>query len=84
MRRSLRRPSSKTMGERIENARENKNYSRKYMAETLKISQSMWSQVEKDIRQPSLENFKKICRTLEVSADYLLGFKEEKSIKEDK
>ncbi|KMK95300.1 helix-turn-helix domain-containing protein [Rossellomorea marisflavi] len=72
------------MGERIENARDTKGYSQKYMAETLNVSASMWSQLEKGNKQPSLENFKKICRTLEVSADYLLGFKEEMNIKEEK
>lgn len=62
-----------SLGMRIEKARCTREYSQKYMAKTIGVSTSTWSQYESNNREPKLTNFRKIVETLNVSADWLLG-----------
>ena len=54
-----------------------KGYSQRYMAEKLQIPQSTYKGYElvgeKNGREPLIDMIRKICRLLEISADYLLG-----------
>nr|WP_263323548.1 helix-turn-helix transcriptional regulator [Neobacillus sp. Marseille-Q6967] len=80
MRKIPNKRKGKTLGERIRDEREDKDWSQQYFASEIGISPSMLSQIEADKREPSLFYFKRIVKKLNVSADYLLGYKDEKNI----
>ncbi|MED4409035.1 helix-turn-helix domain-containing protein [Bacillus licheniformis] len=72
------------LGNRIQNAREARRLLPSQIAEKVGVTRSTWSLYESENRTPSLDTFKRIAETLNVSADYLLGLKEEMtSIKEE-
>ncbi|SDE62133.1 helix-turn-helix domain-containing protein [Riemerella columbipharyngis] len=56
-----------TLGEKLRQARINKNYSQEYMAEVLEISQKTYSNFENDKTSPNFSQIEKISTTLEVS-----------------
>lgn len=65
------------LGNRIQNAREARGWLvPSKLAEKVGVTKSTWSLYESENRTPSLETFKVIAETLNVSADYLLGLKE--------
>ncbi|WP_017795734.1 helix-turn-helix domain-containing protein [Oceanobacillus kimchii] len=73
------------LGNRIQNARETRGLSSSNIAKKVGVTKSTWSLYESENRVPSLETFKRISETLNVSADYLLGFEDNlKSLKEEK
>ena len=74
-----------SLGLRIQMARRERDFSQKYMCAILKVSPPTWSQYESDNKIPSLTKFRKIAETLDVSADWLLGFTDdEPRLKGDK
>ncbi|KAF1342940.1 helix-turn-helix transcriptional regulator [Bacillus subtilis] len=65
------------LGNRIQNAREARGLKPSQVADKVKVTRSTYSLYESENRTPSLETFIRIAETLNVSADYLLGLKEE-------
>lgn len=65
------------LGDRIQNAREKKGLNSKQAAELCNVSASAWSLYESNKRTPPSDVLKHIAEKLEVSADYLLGLKNE-------
>lgn len=65
------------LGNRIQNARETRGFRLVEIASKVGVTKGTWSLYESENRVPSLETLKRIAETLNVSADYLLGLKEE-------
>jgi len=66
-----------TLGEKIQELRLDKGLKQKDLAKVLNVTISTISHYELDIHSPELEIFKKIAIYFNVSADYLLGTKNE-------
>ena len=49
----------------------------KEVAEVVQLTRNAIANYEANIREPSLETLKEFCVFFEVSADYLLGLKED-------
>ena len=65
---------SKWFGERLKKARaDHVGLTQTELSTLAGISQHQISNFENSRRMPTLENFKKLCITLDVNADYLLG-----------
>ena len=63
--------------ERLKNARTSKGLTQKSVAEYLGVQLNAYQHYEYGIRKPTFEGIIKLCRLLDVSADYLLGLKDE-------
>lgn len=61
-----------TIGDRIRDARKNKNWTQEQLAEKLDVTLVYISEIERGLKLPSMPLFIKIIETLDVSADYLL------------
>lgn len=66
--------------ERIQLIRDSKNITQKQMAEFLGIKQQQYARYEKGINIMPITYLEKICKILDVSADYIIGLKNEKEI----
>jgi len=66
-----------TFSKILKEERLEKGYSQRHMAEKLQIPQNTYKGYElvgeKNGREPPIDMIRKICRLLEISADYLLG-----------
>lgn len=60
------------MGEKLRQLRRKKGLSQEAVAKELGISRQAVSKWETDLAQPDLDNLKKICEILDISADELL------------
>ncbi|MCI8413613.1 MAG: helix-turn-helix transcriptional regulator [Clostridia bacterium] len=58
---------------RLKEVRTERNYSQAKLANLLYISQAAIAKWETGDREPDFEMLVKLCKVLEVSADYLLG-----------
>ena len=65
-------PNRIEMGRRFREAREGRNWSRETLAERSDLSVSFIADLELGNTGTLLENFVRLCRLLEVSADYIL------------
>ncbi|WP_337050738.1 helix-turn-helix domain-containing protein [Priestia megaterium] len=65
------------LGDRIQNARELKKLNSKQASALCNVTPATWSLYESNKRIPSTQMLKHIAEKLEVSADYLLGLKDE-------
>ena len=63
-----------TIGERIVFLREERGISQKDLARSLHITAATLSRYENGIYQPKLEFLCEMCKILNTSSDYLLGF----------
>lgn len=63
-----------TIGERIVFLREERGVSQKELAQALHITAATLSRYENDIYQPKLEFLREMCKVLNTSSDFLLGF----------
>ncbi len=71
-------------GEKIRNAREDLDLSQKEVSEMIPMNQSNYSKIERDIQEPSIAQFKRICEILKLDPRYLLELGEyEESIVND-
>jgi transcriptional regulator with XRE-family HTH domain len=61
-----------TIGEKIKDARENKNFSQKYISEQIPMNQSNYSKIERDLQEPNLFQLKRIVEILEIDINDLL------------
>ncbi|KIL78043.1 helix-turn-helix domain-containing protein [Bacillus badius] len=62
-----------TLGKRLKKEREKRNWSQKYVAERIGITNAVLSNYERDYRDPDTETLKKMADIYDVSTDYLLG-----------
>ena len=62
---------------RLKELRLEKNLTQKKVAEQLEISTTCYSGYEQGYREPDLKTLIKICKLFDISADYLLGLKDE-------
>ena len=60
------------MGKRIRCARENKGLTREQLAEGIGLSVNSVANIELGHNGTQLDNFVKLCKLLDISADYLL------------
>lgn len=64
-------------GTRLKTARTNSGFTQRQVAERLSITERAYRSWEGGDREPSIEKLILITRTLNVSADYLLGLTDE-------
>jgi transcriptional regulator with XRE-family HTH domain len=62
-----------SLGYRLKKEREKRNWSQKYVAEKIGITNTVLSNYERDYRDPDTETLKKLADLYGVSTDYLLG-----------
>lgn len=60
------------IGEKIRNAREDKDLYQNDMARLIPMNQSNYSKIERGIQEPNLQQLKRICEILELDPRYLL------------
>ena len=65
------------MGERLKALRAERGLTLKEVAQALEIHLMTYAHYEHGDREPSIETLKKLCDFYDVSADYLIGRKEE-------
>lgn len=63
----------KVFAERLKDLRQEKGLTQTQLAELLSTTQSTIGKYEREELQPNFEVLKKLCKVLEVSADYLIG-----------
>ena len=66
-----------TFGYKLKKLRKEKGFTQQALAQEIKQAQSTISYWEQDKKEPIVSALKKLCITLDVSADYLLGLKDE-------
>lgn len=62
-----------SLGYRLKKEREKRNWSQKFVAEKIGITNTVLSNYERDYRDPDTETLKKLADLYGVSTDYLLG-----------
>ena len=67
--------SKELFGERLRALRKNKGEKQDDLAEVIGVQKSQVCEMEKGYKTTTLEKFALICEHYQVSADYLLGFK---------
>ena len=65
--------------QRIRDLREDKDLSQSQVALILETSQTVYSRYERNERSLPIEHLIKLCKFYDVSADYILGFTNEKT-----
>ncbi len=68
------------IGEKIKNAREDKDLSQSDIAKLIPMNQSNYSKIERDIQEPSMKQLKRICEILSLDPRYLLGLGDYRTI----
>ena len=66
----------KIFSERLKETRQDVGLSQKEVAQNIGITASAYANYEQGLREPSFEVLAKICDTLDVSADFLLGIED--------
>ncbi len=61
------------LGEKIRNAREDKDISQREMAELIPMNQSNYSKIERAVQEPNIEQLRRICQILNLDPRYLLN-----------
>ena len=61
------------IGEKIRNAREDKDMSQEDVARLIPMNQSGYSKIERDVQEPNLEQLRRICQILNLDPSYLLS-----------
>ncbi len=69
--------------ERIKWVRDCKNITQKEMAEHLGILQQQYARYEKGVNVMPITYLPEICKYLGVSADYILGLKDEEDLRKN-
>lgn len=73
----------KKYGPYIKKARESRRMTQQELADRLHVSKQTVSNWETSVSNPELSNFEQIAKILDVSADYLLGLKQNPNNKID-
>ncbi len=61
-----------SIGEKIRNAREDKDLSQREIADLIPMNQSNYSKIERDVQEPNLEQLRRICQILNLDPRFLL------------
>jgi len=61
------------IGDKIRNAREDLDLSQEDVSSQIPMNQSSYSKIERDIQEPNLEQFRRICQILDLNPSYLLN-----------
>ena len=61
------------IGEKIRNAREDLDLTQEEVAAQIPMNQSSYSKIERDIQEPNLDQFRRICQILQLNPGYLLS-----------
>lgn len=72
------------LGEKIRAEREELGFTQSDMARAIPMNQSNYSKIERDLQEPSIEQFKRICEILKLDANYLLDVDEGDIPKKDR
>ncbi len=64
------------IGEKIRNAREDKDMSQEEVSRLIPMNQSGYSKIERDVQEPSLDQLRRICQILNLDPSYLLSLGE--------
>ncbi|MPN12811.1 HTH-type transcriptional regulator ImmR [bioreactor metagenome] len=70
-----------TIGYRISKARRHMNINQKELAKRANITEGSLSRYENDIREPKAAALRQLASVLNVSIDYLLGFRDEMEVR---
>lgn len=62
-----------TLGERLKQERLAKGYTQKQIADAIGVTYNAVCNYEAGSREPSVDLLVKLCKVLDVSADYLIG-----------
>lgn len=62
-----------SLGKRLKQERERRNWTQKYAAEQSGISHTVLSNYERDFRDPDTDTLKRLAELYDVKVDYLLG-----------
>jgi len=68
------------MGTKIRNRREDMDLMQSDMAKLIPMNQSNYSKIERDIQEPNMEQFRRICQILKLDPKYLLSLDEFETI----
>ncbi|MBZ5961748.1 helix-turn-helix domain-containing protein [Leuconostoc gasicomitatum] len=68
-------------GEKLKSIRKSKRLTQFELSERLQVSKGTVSAYEQGLSYPSIETLVKICDTLEISSDYLLGISDDLTFK---
>ncbi|MBZ5985084.1 helix-turn-helix transcriptional regulator [Leuconostoc gelidum subsp. gasicomitatum] len=68
-------------GEKLKSIRKSKRLTQLELSERLQVSKGTVSAYEQGLSYPSIETLVKICDTLEISSDYLLGISDDLTFK---
>lgn len=63
--------------ETLRDIRKSRGFTQKNIYEILKVSPNCYASWEQGRTQPDINNIKKLCIILDVSADYLLGLEDD-------
>ena len=69
-----------SMGTKIRNRREDMDLMQSDMAKLIPMNQSNYSKIERDIQEPNMEQFRRICQILKLDPKYLLSLDEFETI----
>jgi len=67
----------KTIGGRLKKLREDKNYTSKDFSVLVDINQTTYSKLENNRKSISVDELRRICKVHKVSADFVLGVKDD-------
>ena len=67
-------------GEKIRNAREDKDLLQSDMARLIPMNQSNYSKIERSVQEPSIEQLRRICQILDLDPRYLLELGDMESV----
>jgi transcriptional regulator with XRE-family HTH domain len=67
----------RSLGERLILARERRDLTQQMLAHRMGIDQGWLSHMENNRREPAVDTLRRLCKSLDVSADYLLGLSHE-------
>lgn len=66
----------------IRNAREDKDLSQQEVADLIPMHQTSYSRIERGFQEPNIQQLRRICQILDISADCLLRIREYKDVTE--
>ncbi len=72
-----------SIGEKIRNAREDKDLFQSDMAKLIPMNQSNYSKIERDVQEPNLQQLRRICQILNLDPRYLLDLGDFETISAD-
>ena len=61
------------IGQKIRNAREDMDLSQRDIANLIPMNQSNYSKIERDVQEPSMAQFRRICQILNLDPRFLLN-----------